>query len=662
MALHELFSPFAWGKAVKLISASQRARGSSSCEIDPASVLFRVPAHWSLTYTAGDGGLPMGWALMVRCIEEIQTAHNLTVTSSWSGFTASVEVKLNIGKARVIWIEPDAIPLPVGETLTIELWDYAIVTTPARSPFAVYEVDPDGAEPEIGSELTFREVPYSGGECLVTTAGAFNVVLPTRVAVNERIHLKIAALDNRSQAVESYTGVVSLSSNAAFHDLPAAVTFAATDKGTKTIEVTPAVPGFIRVQAVDGDKSGESNPCVCTVDPVEEGIFWGDYHKHTFHCDGHLEPAENYAYARKFAFLDWCAISSHDMLPAPERGAHSWATLHAKTEAAHAPGEMVTFQAYEWSHNNPFSATDARGHKVILFLNPDHLLPLIPYTYKADPASEDCMPPTTLMQRLVERAGEDVIVIPHHLPLFKWWVFPEVDPLQMGGPLPEMQRGEVDALQPVAEVFSRVHGNYESFELMDWIKSPTTFGAPIRDTFWQDSLKQGVRTGAVCGGDNHSFPLGHPWGTGLTAVVTSDFSREGIFRAIQQRRTYGTSGPRVFISFTIRTGGRGTEALKIGAIAPFPQTYPILDVMMASPLPIDLVEVVRVSPGMAEVAHAHMANGELACIFQWEDPAPAPLTWVCYYLRVHMNDDTEGAWTSPIWFEGKLKKKKQKQI
>jgi hypothetical protein len=280
-----------------------------------------------------------------------------------------------------------------------------------------------------------------------------------------------------------------------------------------------------------------------------------------------------------------------------------------------------------------------------MFLDPDDLLPLIPFTYTPKLPSSRFMPPTTLLHRLRERAAKDVIVIPHHLPLFKWWVFPAVGEFEMGGPLPALPRCTIDAMQPVAEVFSKVHGMNESFELKEWIKPPTSFyGCPILHTFWLDGLMEGARTGVMCAGDNHYRPMGHPWSSAVTAVNAGAFTREGIFRAIQNRRTYGTSGPRVFIHFSI--GGA-----RMGDIAGYPEEAPAVEAVVVSPLPVDFIEVVKVTPGAYEVAYTHPSSGGKDHYFVWEDTAPPPVDWVCYYLRVHLDGDTHGAWTSPIWLE-----------
>jgi hypothetical protein len=256
------------------------------------------------------------------------------------------------------------------------------------------------------------------------------------------------------------------------------------------------------------------------------------------------------------------------------------------------------------------------------------------------------MPPTTLIKRLKDRAGKDVIVVPHHLPLYKWWIYPKVDPEEMDGPLPALHRGEIDTIQPVAEVYSRAHGMNESQELKDWIKPPTTFGNPLYDTFWQDGLMEGVKAGAMCSGDNHGSGLGHALNTALTAVLASSLSREGIFRAIQKRRTYGTSGPRLFIDFRIGEAKMGDIITLAAGSSP-----PTLEASVVSPLPIDIIEVVKVTYGFAEVTFTKPAEGNRECAFSWTDTAHDPSRWVCYYLRIHLDDDSHGAWTSPIWLE-----------
>ncbi|MFH2001976.1 MAG: DUF3604 domain-containing protein, partial [Planctomycetota bacterium] len=646
VALQELFGDAVKGNKIHYFTHDDAWEKGASCQIEPESVSYREPQNFKLVYEAGVKGLPANHGLMIRCLGPIEESL-CHVRSSHPGYIPHFQILENVGIPRVIWIESSDVALLPGEKLIIELMNYALPETTASCAFAVLEVDPEGQEPEIGSGLTFVEVPTTGGRCVALATVSLKVVLPTRAQTNQALRIRIAAFDEYDLATPAFTGQVSLSSDFPFFDLPGSVTFLPEDEGSKVIDVIPMAAGIARVKAASGPMSAESNPCICSVEPVEDFIYWGEYHKHSYHCDGHLFPAELFDYARRYASLDWGMLSPHDMWPSPVKGARNWRALHEASEAAHAPGEFITFHGYEWTHDKPFSDVDARGHKVIIFLNPEQHLPIIPFTFEAEDDDPVFMPPTTLLHRLLERAQGDVIVIPHHLPLFKWWVFPAVHPLELGGPLPSMERAEIDAIQPVAEVFSKVHGNNESWELQDWIKSPTTFfQMPILHTFWQDALKQGVRAGAVCAGDNHYKPMGHPGHTALTAVISPTLTREGIFRAIQSRRTYGTTGPRVFIHFTVNGAGMG-EILSRGR----GKELPCIDAVVVSPLPIDLIEVVRVSKCVAETAHTCIVAGEREYSFSWEDPVPQPEDWVCYYLRIHLDNDTEGAWTSPVWIE-----------
>ena len=78
---------------------------------------------------------------------------------------------------------------------------------------------------------------------------------------------------------------------------------------------------------------------------------------------------------------------------------------------------------------------------------------------------------------------------------------------------------------------------------------------------------------------------------------------------------------------------------------------PLLDVSVESPLPIDFIEIVKVTPGHAEVPHIEPIDGNREAAFSWMDPDHDPSRWVCYYLRIHLDKDAHGAWTSPIWLE-----------
>lgn len=662
IALSELLGPEAAGAdglihGVSFIAADEHKsiddlKGSSYCTILPESIEYASPdTDFEITYVAGEGGLPAGSILAVRCTFPIDP-EQLVVTSSCPGYQPDVTIKENIGIPRVIWIKSGLNALPEGESLVIRLIDYQSPRVRTKCAFSVVEIEPDGPNPELGSNYSIKEVPSTGGVVLSKAPAELHVVVPTLAQVNKPLKIRISVRDELHHATPDFTGRVVMKVNLPMlHELRGPMIFKPEDAGSKEVDVVPLMEGVLRVQCLHRDPGGhdlegESNPCICLPQAPEERVFWGDFHQHSTHCDGNLFPDEIFDYARRFAFLDFGSISPHDMMPYPSRGARNWPLIQQATEEAHAPGTFVTFHAYEWTHDKPFSPHDARGHKVVIFLHPSHLLPLIPYCYSM--TEPEYMPATTLFHRLRQRCGSDVIVIPHHLPLYKWWNLPGVEASELGGPLPALSREEVDAMQPVVEVFSKGNGMNESYSVKDWLKSPTVWGWPINFTFWDDALKEGVRAGAACAGDNHTSPLGYPSLTALTAVLAPALDRESVFRAIQKRHTYGTSGSRVYLRFTLPDYNA-----KMGDIVTFNPGAgaPRLEAVIVSPLPIDYVELIKVIPGHAEIAHTQQAGGDRELTFVFEDSDHNPGAWVCYYLRVHLDSDQAGAWTSPIWIE-----------
>ena len=57
----------------------------------------------------------------------------------------------------------------------------------------------------------------------------------------------------------------------------------------------------------------------------------------------------------------------------------------------------------------------------------------------------------------------------------------------------------------------------------------------------QDAWGLGEKLGVIASSDNH-LGFAAQDNQGVTAVVTSDFSRDGVFEAIKKRHTYGTTG------------------------------------------------------------------------------------------------------------------------
>jgi hypothetical protein len=52
---------------------------------------------------------------------------------------------------------------------------------------------------------------------------------------------------------------------------------------------------------------------------------------------------------------------------------------------------------------------------------------------------------------------------------------------------------------------------------------------------------------------------GHPWPNGLTAVLATELTRDGILEALRARRCYATTGQRYLMEFTVDGNPMGSE-------------------------------------------------------------------------------------------------------
>lgn len=141
---------------------------------------------------------------------------------------------------------------------------------------------------------------------------------------------------------------------------------------------------------------------------------------------------------------------------------------------------------------------------------------------------------------------------------------------------------------------------------------------------------------------------------GITAVLTSNFTSDGIFDAIYNRKTYATTGARIYIEFRISNTPMGgeIEIREIGDSPPY-SLFP--------PLAFH-IKVVPANSHNATVQLVRIVPGEQANRFDVINAFQAPTTNniysdstlinikkdAVYYVRV-LQTDGHMAWTSPIY-------------
>ena len=169
----------------------------------------------------------------------------------------------------------------------------------------------------------------------------------------------------------------------------------------------------------------------------------------------------------------------------------------------------------------------------------------------------------------------------------------------------------------------------------------------------QEVLAMEARVGVIAGSDNHDARPGYAgvgeqfsksvadalWKpSGLAVVWATGLTRQEIFEAWRARRTYGTSGQRILLSFKVNGHWMGSD------IALAANDARRLVVNVTGTAPLSTIDVVKNN----EDVHTWQ-NPEHGIDLVWEDSSPAS-TGDFYYIRVTQEDE-EMAWSSPVWLD-----------
>lgn len=259
--------------------------------------------------------------------------------------------------------------------------------------------------------------------------------------------------------------------------------------------------------------------------------LFGDPHVHTNFSDGDESPDFALRYARDVSGLDFCCITDHSDIMANDNfaGLDYYRSLPGKYDE---PGKFCVLFGYEWSslwfgHRNVYSI--------------DENIPVLPHNRSG---SDD------IHELWSQLEGYDAITIPHHVMIRSqenWWRFTN----------PEIESS--------VEYYSK------------WGMSLSENNdRPLLNNNYANGIirvlvGEGTRYGIVAGSDTHmsrpgsdleesrqdaALPYSRP---GITGVWVSEFTREEIFNAIRDRHTYGMTGTRVVLEFSVDGYIMGSE-------------------------------------------------------------------------------------------------------
>jgi hypothetical protein len=334
-------------------------------------------------------------------------------------------------------------------------------------------------------------------------------------------------------------------------------------------------------------------------------LLWGDTHRHSnvSRCSQGNEPSPDdlYRYGHDICRYDWFALSDHAEDPRQTGDVidYYWWKQQKLSDLYHVPHSMSVLYNYEWSLTYPHG-----HHNTIFPSRPDLRL------------DRSLAASSTLAGgwKLLEKNNLRALTIPHT----------GADPGM--GTAWEVQD---DRYQRLCEIFQACRGSYEHAGC----PREYTQTANKKGYYW-NALEKGYKVGVIASTD-------HGFGVSYACVYAPENTREAIWQAMWDRRTYGSTTYGLVLE--VRSGERwmGEEWSQKEA--------PALEVYVRGSRPIRSVEIL----GRSKVLHAEGSLekpiGAAEHRLRWTDPDWATQTaeqW--YYVRVIQADD-EMAWSSPVW-------------
>lgn len=307
----------------------------------------------------------------------------------------------------------------------------------------------------------------------------------------------------------------------------------------------------------------------------ERSVFYGDLHNHCGISYGH-GPIED-AYRNAKLQLDFASVTGHGAWPdindqsMPEAVVQyhregfaelrrRWSEYLAATESARTPGKFETFFSYEIHSFRHGDKTAITPDPPAALTTPDNPEELAAYLARTD-------------------AGRDrVLLLPHHIGYQTGYRGVNWETL-------------TDEASPIVEIIS-MHGLAEAddgnFPYLH------TMGPLDGRNTMVGGLQRGRHFGVVGNTDHHSSHPGS-FGYGKTAVWAPELTRQAIWEAFLNRRTYAVSGDRIRLAFAI-------NGLPLGSQLPRQDRRMITAEVVAGG-PIDRIEVIK--NGRRRYRHDH---------------------------------------------------------
>ena len=481
---------------------------------------------------------------------------------------------------------------------------------------------------------------------------------PADLKIGQTFDLAVVVLDKFGNLATGYRGGIRFQSTDKNAILPNPYSFTESDQGKHVFKnVTYNSLGFQKtgVEAMDNIKTSTHYSYISQTE-VKYKRYFGDTHFHTGtgtlnrgffgiepkthdhqnrdvnmlsledfqkfnsggdHRGNFTTAQEAYSYAKDVIRLDFASASEHDVSLFDQK---AWDQSQSITDSFYRPGKFTTFFAYEW--------TPGITHHIILY-NERGLSVFDRRAYPDLPS----------LWTAFDKQEKPVLCIPHVT-----WNFEN-----------HTNWDHINnTYRRLGEIYSLWNGRF----LIQPGDEPQRFELG-KDNKWsfQHAWHEGHKIGVIGSTDNH---LGRPGANnytiytqhtgGLAVALSKENNREQLWEALENRRTYATTGTRIYIDFTINGHPMGSE-IKSKKIS-------VITGKIGGTNKLEAVQVVKYENGEYSIIYNNSPDSEIT-EFQIEDQNFDSDCF--YYLRVSQVSEVPGrlwtfptnemAWSSPIWVE-----------
>lgn len=469
-----------------------------------------------------------------------------------------------------------------------------------------------------------------------------NAIVPSIVMVNEEFSCLLRCEDKYNNLNTQFSGQVKLYRTSKKEDKKLIISkkIESINKGYIKIDnLTIDRPGVYFLEAMYDDIFYQSNPLECRPNQEEIKLYWGYIHGHTKKSDG-MRTLHDYFENLIKSGLDFGTSTEHDRLK--ETTDEDFDEIKEVVEKYNKEDDFTSIFGYEYG-------TWYTGYGDICIYHYDNNTPI----FRSEKNKYNSTP--KLIKNL-KQYSENVLMVGHHTALrpgYRNWKYFN------------------NNLEKLVEIYS-TWGNQEysfsngnpippRYKFFGYGKYARKRGAILgkKGCYVKDALEKGYKLGFIAGGDDHfgAFPSGSIdidngiYPSGIMAVWTTHLTKDKLWDALNNRKCYGTTGPRVILKFWL-------NQFFMGDIIPIDKNEElrkerILKLNLISPIEIEKIELIRNN----QIA-LQKPIGDKILDFEFHDKTELDQIYlthsnkkekfVFYYPRIFLVD-MNMAWASPIW-------------